>query len=205
MDDDDLRRGKPTLHKIYNEGQAVLIGDLLLTLAFEALSENKSLPPEKSLRLIQILAQKSGGEGMILGQSLDLLSEGLSLPFKQLIEIHKRKTGDLISTSLLFGGIIAGSSEKTLEALSLIGEEIGLSFQIIDDILDVEGEESLLGKPLHSDEASSKNTSVTLLGLLEAKAFAKKLLDSALLRCKEIGIEGSPLEKMLPKLVNRSS
>ena len=141
---------------------------------------------------------------MILGQSLDLLSEGKPLPFTSLIEIHKRKTGDLISAALEFGGIIVGASEKTIQILSLIGEEIGLSFQIIDDVLDVEGEEALLGKPLLSDEASSKNTSVTLLGLSEAKALAKKLLDSALARCKVIGIEDSPLAEILPRLIYRT-
>lgn len=203
MDDDDLRRGKPTLHKIYNEGQAVLIGDLLLTLAFETLSESKDLPPEKTLRLIQILAKKSGGEGMILGQSLDLAYEGKTLSLECLKEVHKRKTGDLISACLEFGGVITGSPKKTCETLALIGEEVGLSFQIIDDTLDIEGEASLIGKPLHSDEVNAKSTSVTLLGLDEAKAYAKTLLDSALNRCKDIGIEDSPLAELLPKLVFR--
>lgn len=204
MDDDDLRRGKPTLHKLYPEGQAVLVGDLLLTLAFEVLSFNTSLPADKTIKLIQILTKKSGGEGMILGQSLDLASEEKEISWKQLSEIHQRKTGDLISASLEFGAVVAGASSQTCKSLSLIGEEIGLSFQIIDDILDVEGEPSLLGKPLYSDAANAKSTSLSLLGLEEAKDYAKRLLLSALGRCEQLGIQDSSLARLLPKLIYRS-
>lgn len=204
MDDDDLRRGLPTLHKLYPEGQAVLIGDLLLTLAFEVLAFDSSLDSNQILDLIKVLSKKSGGKGMILGQSLDLESEGKRLSWPELKEIHLRKTADLISASLEFGAIIAGASQSTRNVLASIGEDIGLSFQLIDDVLDVEGDPLLLGKPLLSDEENQKNTSVSLLGRHEARSLAEELLSSALKKCEDIGLKETLLAELLPKLVYRS-
>jgi geranylgeranyl diphosphate synthase type II len=195
MDDDDLRRGLPTLHKLYGEGQAVLVGDLFLTLAFEVLASNPLLSPEKSLKLIQILAERSGGQGMILGQSLDLEGEGKILSWDNLLLLHKRKTADLLSCCLEFGGIIAGASETTCKSLAKIGELSGLSFQIIDDILDAEE---------GSDLREEKSTSVSLLGIDKAKAFAEELLSLALTECKSLKIDHSPLEELLHKLIKRT-
>ncbi len=204
MDDDDLRRGKPTLHKLYPEGQAVLVGDLLLTLAFEILAFDPFLNPEKILELIKVLSKKSGGKGMILGQSLDLISEGKKLSWPELKEIHLRKTADLISASLEFGAIIAGASQSTRTILAEIGEDIGLSFQLIDDVLDVEGDPLLLGKPLLSDVENQKNTSASLLGLKEARHLAEELLSASLQKCEDIGLKDSLLAELLPKLIYRS-
>ena len=203
MDNDAMRRGKPTLHTLYGEGQAVLVGDLLLTLAFEVLAKGENLSSDKTLSLIKVLAERGGGSGMILGQSIDLASEGKALSFAELSNMHKRKTGDLISASLEFGGIIAGASPKELTTLKEIGNAIGLSFQIIDDVLDVEGEQSLIGKPLHSDESLQKSTSVSLLGLQRAKELADELLQKALKECVELGMQDSPLQELLPRLIYR--
>lgn len=203
MDDDDLRRGRPTLHKIYPEGQAVLTGDLLLTLAFEILASSPGISSAQIVELIQVLAKKSGGQGMILGQSLDLLGENKTLSWNELSLIHKRKTADLISTCLEFGAILSNKSSLR-PTLEQIGEDIGLSFQIIDDVLDIEGEEHILGKPIHSDLENQKITSTSLLGALQAKDKAKKLLTSALQHCKDIGLENSFLTEILPKFVYRN-
>ncbi len=203
MDDDDLRRGKPTLHKLYPEGQAVLTGDLLLTLAFEALSSSPDITSDQALKLIKVLAKKSGGQGMILGQSLDLLGENKSLSWEELQEIHHRKTADLISTSLEFAAILT-DKPSFRPILEQIGKDIGLAFQIIDDILDVEGEEHILGKPPLSDLENQKSTSTSLLGINQAKAKAEELLASALQKCKDLGLENSLLTELLPKLVYRN-
>jgi geranylgeranyl pyrophosphate synthase len=204
MDDDDLRRGKPTLHKVYPEGQAVLAGDLLLTLAFETLSNSPDLSASQTLEMVRVLAGKSGGKGLIGGQSLDLLSEGQIIPWETLKAIHLGKTASLLSACLEIGGIVADVSLSTRKVLEQIGQEIGLSFQIIDDVLDVEGSLELLGKPLLSDIAKQKNTSVSLLGLATAKKLAQDLLDSSLEKCKDLGIENSELALLLPKCVHRS-
>jgi len=203
MDDDDLRRGKPTLHKMYPEGQAVLTGDLLLTLAFETLSLSPGLKPDQTLELIKILAKKSGGSGMILGQSLDLKGENSFLSWDRLCEIHYRKTADLIGASLEFAAVL---SEKPSfrGTFCEIGKDIGLSFQIIDDVLDIEGEEHIIGKSILSDLENKKSTSVSLLGLPKAKEMAKKLLNSALEKCESIGLGTGLLAELLPRLVHRN-
>ncbi len=205
MDDDDLRRGKPTLHRVYPEGQAVLAGDLLLTLAFETLSGSRHLTSKQIVDITEILAQKSGGRGMVGGQSLDLLSEGQDLTWIELKHIHLGKTAALLSASLEIGGVVANVPTDIRKKLSKLGEKIGLSFQIIDDVLDIEGNANLIGKPLLSDVENNKNTSVSLLGLSEAKTLAERLLLSALEQCQNMEIENSELAKMLPKLVHRSS
>lgn len=204
MDNDDLRRGKPTLHKVYPEGQALLAGDLLLTLAFETLSKSKHLTAEQIVRILAVLSFRSGGEGMIGGQSLDLASEGQEISWATLKNIHLGKTASLISASLEIGGIAAETSEPLQKLLQQLGQNIGLSFQIIDDVLDVEGSPETLGKPTFSDMANQKTTSVSLLGLKGAKALADDLLKSSLDLCKEIGIGGSFLADMLPRLVHRT-
>ena len=203
MDNDDLRRGKPTLHKLYPEGQAVLAGDLLLTYAFETLSNSPHLSPSQIVEMIQVLAKYSGGEGMIGGQSLDLLSEGKQISWETLKTLHLGKTAALIKASLEIGAIIAEAPSETRTLLSQIGEEIGLSFQMVDDILDVEGNQELLGKPLFSDLKKEKSTCISLLGLAETKKISNQLLESALYKCQALQIEKSDLAALLPKLVHR--
>jgi geranylgeranyl diphosphate synthase, type II len=204
MDDDDLRRGKPTLHRVYPEAQAVLAGDLLLTLAFETVSHCSHLTAKQIVEITKVLARKGGGHGMVGGQSLDILSEGKDLSWDELKHIHLGKTAALISASLEIGGIVASVSEEIRKNLSTLGEKIGLSFQIIDDILDIEGNANLIGKPLLSDIENNKSTSVSILGLDKAKLFAAELLNSALDQCQTMGIDNSNLANMLPKLIYRS-
>lgn len=204
MDNDDFRRGKPSLHKVYPEGQAILAGDLLLTLAFETLSQSPDLTSDQIVELVSILSQRSGGEGMIGGQSLDLLYEGKTISWDLLQTIHLSKTAALISACLEFGAVIAKTSKADRKLLFSIGQEIGLSFQIVDDVLDIEGAPELIGKPLLSDLARGKATSVSLLGLQAAKNLSETLLCSALEKCKTLGIQDSALADILPRLVQRT-
>ena len=204
MDDDDFRRGKPTLHTLYPEGQAVLTGDLLLTFAFEVLSQSPDLTDAQIVKLVQILAIRSGGQGMIAGQSLDLLAEGKEISIEELWQIHQAKTGALLSACLEFGAVITNAPSSALHQMTKIGEEIGLAFQIVDDILDEEGQESLLGKPTFSDVMNKKATSTSLLGTVKAKELAETLLQSSLDRCRSLEIQDSFLYQLLPRLVYRS-
>ena len=193
MDDDDMRRGKPTLHKVYPEGQAVLAGDLLLTLSFETLAKSPGFTPLQILEMIQVLAGRSGGEGLIGGQSLDLLFEEKTISWELLQQIHLGKTASLISACFEIGAIASEASLSAKNTLAQIGEKIGLAFQIVDDILDAEQEEK-----------KKKSSSVSLLGLSPAKALAEELLLSSLKLCEALNIEHSFLAThLLPRLVHR--
>lgn len=169
MDDDDLRRGKPTNHKVYGEALAILAGDGLLTMAFQLLSQSQ-LANDKKLLLIQLLAETAGSSGMVAGQVADILGEGQSLSVEELIAIHQRKTGELIRFAVLAGGILADQSQQTIADLAQLSTHLGLAFQIRDDILDVISDQSVLGKATQKDELAEKNTYPGLLGLAGAKA-----------------------------------
>jgi geranylgeranyl diphosphate synthase type II len=173
MDDDDLRRGKPTLHKVYGEGMAVLAGDALHALAFELLLKAKN-----SL-VVEEVAKAIGTEGMIGGQVRDLEAEGRKVSLKEVEYIHTHKTGRLLRGSVRAGAILGGADAKKLLALSAFGERFGLAFQIVDDILDIVGEEKVLGKKIGSDKANSKATYPKVFGLDESKNLAKGLLREA--------------------------
>lgn len=205
MDDDDLRRGRATLHKIYGEGHAVLTGDYLLTYAFEVIAKAPLIPSDQKIELIKVLAEGAGGDGMVGGQTVDLLCEGKETDWKTLQFIHHNKTAALISCALDFGAIIANVSFEDRTNLQRIGHEIGLSFQIIDDILDVTGSESEIGKPTHSDSDNQKSTSITVLGLEKAQALADALLESVQNRCKKLSADSSILEEILQSLIHRKS
>ena len=168
MDDDDLRRGQPTNHKVFGEALAILAGDSLLTMAFQLLSQSQ-LPNDKKLLLIQLLAETSGSSGMVAGQVADILGEGQKLSVDELIAIHRRKTGELIRFAILAGGILADQSQQTIEDLAKLANHLGLAFQIRDDILDVISDASVLGKATQKDETAEKNTYPGLLGLEGAK------------------------------------
>ena len=147
MDDDDLRRGKPTNHTIYGEAGAILAGDGLLTWAFDLLSnsEQNSLSPEKRLNIISIIARAAGSLGMVGGQALDIANENQEFPFETLRAIHQSKTGALITASILAGAIGAGADQRQQEALTRYGEQVGLAFQIVDDLLNVTATTEQLG------------------------------------------------------------
>ena len=172
MDDDDYRRGKLSLHRKYSEGEAVLTGDFLLTYAFEVLSTAQYLNDKKKLELVAILARRSGSEGMIGGQVMDLASEGEEISISTLQLLHKKKTGALIAAAIEFGGVISNATSGQMENLRRFGELIGLAFQIIDDVLDVTSSETKHGKGMASDVRNNKATYVSLLGIKQAEAFA---------------------------------
>ena len=181
MDDDDLRRGKPTNHKVYGEATAVLAGDGLLTAAFEVMLEQwGSLPAERVLAAAACLGKAAGGRGMVGGQTLDMAAEGRLLTAEELEELYSLKTGALITAAAEMGCIIAGANEAQRKAVVQYAKKIGLAFQVQDDILDVEGDEAMLGKPIGSDARSEKNTYVSLKGLDVCKGLVETLTNEAL-------------------------
>lgn len=181
MDDDELRRGKPTCHIAYDEATAILAGDALQTLAFEALTQASTLTAQTRLRLIKQLAKASGAEGMVVGQSIDLNAVDQTLSIGELELMHAHKTGALIRASVQMGAIASEQASPTqILALGNYADAIGLAFQVQDDILDVTADTATLGKPQGSDQASNKPTYVSLLGLNAAKVKAADLHQTAL-------------------------
>lgn len=165
MDNDDYRRGRLSNHKVFGEANAILAGDALLTYAFELLADPGTAQPERQLRIIREVAVAAGKDGMVGGQVADIAGEGKTLKLYEIEEIHKGKTGALLTASARLGGILAGGTEKQVKALSNYAEALGLAFQIKDDILDVVGNSERLGKPAGSDLRQGKATYVSLLGL----------------------------------------
>lgn len=180
MDDDDLRRGKPSCHKQFGENYALLAGDGLLTLAFETLTKATDVAPSDIVRAVRVLSNLAGVNGMIGGQVIDLLSEEKQVDYDTLHCIDKLKTGALIKSAALLGCIAAGVQEEAiLTAAKTYAENIGFAFQVVDDILDVTSDTATLGKPVGSDEKNAKSTFVSLLGLEACKTLADKLTKDA--------------------------
>ncbi|WP_449536898.1 polyprenyl synthetase family protein [Ferdinandcohnia sp. Marseille-Q9671] len=171
MDDDDLRRGKPTNHKVFGEAVAILAGDGLLTHSFQVISEglDDTISPVTKLKLITELAKASGSEGMVGGQVADMQGEGKVLKLDELEYIHRNKTGKLLAYSVIAGAILANATNEQIDKLTQFAHHLGLAFQIRDDILDIEGTEVVLGKPVGSDTGNNKNTYPALLTLEGAK------------------------------------
>lgn len=184
MDDDDLRRGKPTCHKVFGEATAILAGDALLTLAFEILTTSEHSPNidyPTQLRILRTLAQASGPNGMVQGQAIDLAAQGHSLTLTQLIQMHGAKTGALLSASVQCGALATGlATENDLYKLQSFGKAIGLCFQIQDDILDALGNSDIMGKNPGQDVKKNKCTFVTLLGIEQARSHAINCYQEAL-------------------------
>lgn len=180
MDDDDLRRGKPTNHKVFGEAAAVLAGDGLLTAAFEtAAGAGAYLSAPQVVRAVEVLAQAAGPAGMVGGQALEMAKEGQTLTEEELREIHRLKTGALLSAAAQLGCIAAGASEADSRAVGDYAACVGLAFQIRDDMLDVEGNAEEFGKPIGSDEANGKHTFVTLKGLEGCRGEVDRLTQEA--------------------------
>jgi geranylgeranyl pyrophosphate synthase len=206
MDDDDLRRGKPSCHKAYDEGTALLAGDALQTLAFEMLAHDPALTvgPAQRLEMITTLARAAGAAGMAGGQAIDLAAVGRKLPLAELQDMHARKTGALIHAGVRLGALAAGTADaEILETLDRYGRAVGLAFQIADDILDVEGEAEALGKRPGADQARNKPTYPALLGLDEAKTRAQALLARALESLAPLGDNGAVLAALARYIVER--
>jgi geranylgeranyl diphosphate synthase, type II len=204
MDNDDFRRGKPSLHKAFPEGHAVLAGDYLLTYAFEALAKAPRLSSQKKVALISLLAQNAGSKGMIAGQIMDIEAANRPVALDVLSRIHSYKTGALIATSIAFGALIADVSEPHQKTLNGYAQDIGLAFQIVDDILDVTACEQKRGGARSSDIANGKTTYVTLLGIERARETADKLLESALEHLTTLPLLTSRLADLAHRLVRRS-
>jgi geranylgeranyl diphosphate synthase, type II len=203
MDDDDFRRGKPSLHKAFTEAEAVLAGDLLLTYAFEVLSAAPQLTANQKVALITLIAKNSGSEGMVAGQWMDITAEGLILDIESLRCIHRYKTGALITASIESGAIVANASPNETLTLREFGNAIGLAFQIIDDVVDVTESHQKHGKAVASDAANNKTTYVSLLGIEGAKKKAVQLLEEGYLHLNKLSRDTSLLAQLARKLVHR--
>jgi geranylgeranyl diphosphate synthase type II len=179
MDDDDYRRGRPTCHRAFDEGTAILAGDALLTMAFEVLAGECEANGAKGIRMVRELAAAAGWKGMVGGQQVDMDSEG-SIPQLPVLEyIHTHKTGALIRCSVILGGLAADAEEPFLISLGSYGEKLGLAFQVVDDVLDVTATTGEMGKDQGSDEARGKITYPGLFGLKESRERALKLIEEA--------------------------
>lgn len=205
MDDDDLRRGRPTVHKAFDEATAILVGDALQSLAFQILSaDHATLDTGRRLAMVQLLSKAAGATGMVGGQSLDFEAVGLKLDIQQLEKMHSLKTGALIRCAVLLGGMSCEStSEAQMSALAAYADHIGLAFQVQDDILDVIGDTTQLGKPQGSDSDKNKPTYVSLLGLDEAKALANTLSDKAIAALQGFPASADPLRELAAYVVSR--
>jgi geranylgeranyl diphosphate synthase type II len=186
MDDDDLRRGRPTCHKVFGEAVAILVGDALLARAFEVLA-NDVQPADRAARCCAALAHAAGATALVGGQASDLAGGVTGDDVPSLESIHRRKTGALITASLELGGIVAGASREQLVALKSFGERLGLAFQITDDLLDVAGTQSDVGKRIAKDAGRGKATYPQLLGIDESRARAAQLVDEA---CDAVALFG---------------
>jgi geranylgeranyl diphosphate synthase type II len=208
MDDDDFRRGQPTNHKVYGEASAILAGDALLTEAFRLLADaeaNQSSSPATVLRVIELVARYAGSQGMVGGQVVDMESEGKEIDFPTLEYIHTRKTGGLILAAVQVGALLGGGDEEQLSALTRFGSAAGLAFQIADDILDIVGDQSELGKDIGSDQARGKATYPALLGLSEARERANELCNIAVDSLIPLGATAETLQVLARYIVNRNS
>ena len=206
MDDDDLRRGRPTCHRAYDEATAILVGDALQALAFAVLADETKGHQEPAARIamIRALADASGTSGMAGGQAVDLAAVGQRLSVPDIENMHRRKTGALIQSSVLLGAFAAGvTSGPRLEALRTFGAEIGLAFQIQDDILDVEGDSALLGKTTGADAAHNKPTYPSTAGLGAARERARQLRDAAIGALRPLGGSGNALVELAHFVVSR--
>ena len=206
MDDDNLRRGKPTSHIAFDEATAILAGDALLTLAFETLS---SVAPKdgtqavKWLQVIRTIATAAGCRGMIKGQMLDIAAEGRRISIDDLKSMHVLKTGALIEASLHCGAMLAGAENYQMELLKSYARNIGLAFQVTDDLLNVEGNPAVMGKAVGTDRIHEKSTYPAILGLEASKQFAQKLVRQALQALETFDKKAEPLRSMATYILER--
>lgn len=203
MDDDDLRRGKPSCHKQYDDATALLVGDALQSLAFDVLSQPQLVAQaDKQVMMLNILAQASGSSGMAGGQAIDLASVGKPLTQAELENMHRLKTGALIQASVILGAI--GCAESEINAIKTYAACIGLAFQVVDDILDVEADTSTLGKTAGKDADSNKPTYVSILGLAQAKQHAQQLYSDAISALTPFGDKAQRLQELASFIMQRS-
>jgi geranylgeranyl diphosphate synthase type II len=206
MDNDVLRRGKATCHMAFDEGTAILAGDALLTLAFQTLSSIEFGNADQAktwLRVIQLISQAAGYCGMIQGQMIDIASEGSQLTLTELQSLHQLKTGALIRASLCSGALLSGLKLNRMRMLESYAQNIGLAFQVTDDILNVEGDPEMMGKAAGTDKLRNKTTYPSLLGLQESKKFAKELVKNALKAIEPFDKKAEPLRAIANYIITR--
>ncbi len=205
MDNDDLRRGMPTSHIKFGEATAILAGDALLTRAFEIVSDYKGENMTRAMKAINILAASSGTEGMIGGQIVDMESEGKDIDLDTLKYLHLNKTGAIIRASCVIGAVMGGGNKNEIEAVDEFAKNLGIAFQIQDDILDVTGSEKELGKPIGSDAKEDKNTYVKFAGLEKSKELSKEYSSKAKAALDIFGDKAAFLKELTDYLTNRKN
>jgi geranylgeranyl diphosphate synthase type II len=205
MDNDDLRRGSATCHVEFDEATAILAGDALLTMAFQILAnmENAGSSADLRLKIIAKIASAAGKEGMIEGQMRDMAAEGVPISKQELETLHRLKTGKMIEVSVESGGLAAGGSTDQLEALHGYAENIGLAFQVVDDILNIKGDPKLLGKAVGTDQLREKNTYPSLLGIEKAETMAEELVNNALKALVDFDSNAEPLRAIAQYIIER--
>jgi geranylgeranyl diphosphate synthase type II len=202
MDDDDLRRGRPTNHKVFGEAMAILAGDAMVTLAFELIATRAT--PALVPALIKELAVASGPQGMIGGQVLDMAGENQALSLDGLRQIHRLKTGALLTSACRLGAIAANGGVAALAAMTTYGQNLGIAFQIVDDILDVTSTPEQLGKQTNKDAGKGKNTYPALMGLDGSRQAAKEHLDAAIAALADLGPRALRLKALARFVVERT-
>ncbi len=206
MDNDDLRRGKPTNHKVYGEDIAILAGDALLSYAFEYIARTPNVQSDRLLQVILRLGKAVGAEGLVGGQVVDLQSEGKAdVSVETLNFIHTHKTGALLEVCVTSGGILAGATEAEIKKLSKYAQNIGLTFQIVDDILDITATQEELGKTAGKDLAAQKVTYPSLWGIEKSRNEARKLVDEAIASLSDYGEAANPLKAIAEYILNRKN
>ena len=203
MDNDDYRRGRLTNHKVFGHAMAVLAGDGLQSQAFEVMLEQKGVAPEKLVEVVHLVAHCAGPFGMDGGQALDITSEGKKLTLAQMKQLHEAKTGALFIASIRGGAILGGGTPEEIDTLTKFARLFGLAFQITDDILDVEGDEAVMGKKAGMDQLMNKSTYVTLFSLEKAKEMAKETLEEARKTLAPFGTRAEVLTAITEHLYNR--
>ena len=204
MDDDELRRGKPTCHIAFDEATAILAGDALLTMAFETFTSLPGCPPERCLEIAHIVAVAAGSRGMVQGQMLDMLSQGTALTLEALEHLHSLKTGALIEASLAVGALVGDGNPEQIETLRIYGRRVGLAFQVVDDILNVEGDPAVMGKAAGTDQLRLKNSYPAFLGLEKSRKLAQDLIRQALAAISAFDAKAAPLRAIAGFVVARN-
>lgn len=206
MDDDDLRRGKPTNHAVYGEAEAILAGDSLHCYAFDLLSSTKNtgIAAQDMLEIISAISRAAGPLGMVGGQYLDVVNEGKDIPFELLRTIHRSKTGMLITASVMSGGVAGGADTKQKDQLKKYGDAVGLAFQIVDDILNVESTTEQLGKAAGSDAKRGKATYPAIFGLAKSKEMAKDAVEEAISALDNFDMNAEPLHALARYIIERN-
>ena len=205
MDDDDMRRGQPSNHKKFGEANALLAGDALLTHAFTALTKSDNVPTENIIKAVEVLSECAGVNGMIGGQVLDLKNEGKMISSDELVTTHNLKTGALIKAACVLGCLAGNGTDEQIKAAENYAVNLGLAFQVIDDILDVTGDEATLGKPIGSDYINEKTTFVTLYGVEKSFEIAKEYTENAVKNLSVFKNETAFLTNLAYKLIDRKS